>query len=159
MMGTDAWGQHYGFDEAWEDCGSSEFLAPGAGDAFRAACAGALVRLPLNVREFALERCSIFTIGRGTRATCWPGSRKKRWIIVANESMRGNVESTIAHEIAHAWLGHTPNEPIAEGELTAILEGEPPANERAADDLIVKWGFKRCYRRRGASNRLLTNGA
>ncbi len=131
----------YGFAEAWDDCGSLAFLATGASEEFRAACARTLVRLPEDVRDFALERCCIFTLNRNTRAACWPGSRRKRWIIVANEGMRGDVESTIAHEIAHARLGH-----VAPYELTN--EAELPRNEREADDLIVRWGFARRYRRR-----------
>ena len=130
----------YDFDEAWDDVQGQERIA-GAEDAFRAAYARALVRLPAKVRDFALERCLIFTIGRDGQqaAVCWPASivdkRQRRWIIVMDEDMGVDVEATIAHEIAHAWLGHRESGSAA----------HPHSNDVAADDLAVEWGFARSY--------------
>ena len=49
------------------------------------------------------------------------------------KSKQGKM-ATIAHEIAHFILGHHKS------------DSKDPKNERHADDLIEKWGFKRTYR-------------
>ena len=49
--------------------------------------------------------------------------------------MSADVDSTIAHELAHAWLGHVE---------TGYVD-HPDRDEIAADALAVEWGFERSY--------------
>jgi hypothetical protein len=74
-----------------------------------------LIKLPREIRNFALERCRFVSVGRGIVGITLPGkigsdSRTKRtrnmWIIVLDDNESPDeVETTIAHEIAHAWRG------------------------------------------------------
>ncbi len=98
----------YTFKDAWYDCGSVNFYA-GDDEGFQAALSRVLVRLPSKAREYALRRCTIFSIGEGAGGIVWPSRivdrRKRRWVIVIDANT-DDLESVIAHEIAHAWLGH-----------------------------------------------------
>ena len=130
----------YDFDEAWYDLGRTGTLL-GDDENFRAAYARVLVRLPEEIRRFTLDRITFLSIGRTASGWCWPMSaidkRSRKWLIVIDENYSGDMESNIAHEIAHARLGHN-----------ALAGGTPAAAasvEGEADDLSVAWGFTRCY--------------
>ena len=129
----------YDFDEAWYDLGRTGTLATDD-DKFRAAYARTLVRLPEEVRQFALDRITILSIGRTAAGICWPSSiidkRSRKWIVVIDDNYDGrtDMESNIAHEIAHARLSHNRLSPDL-----------GPSCEKEADDLSVEWGFARCY--------------
>lgn len=58
-------------------------------------------------------------------------------IIILNfsEIKVGTEMDTVAHEIAHFILGHSN-----------LLRPSNPKNERKADDLAEKWGFRRLYK-------------
>jgi hypothetical protein len=73
-----------------------------------------LYQLPEDVVIFALDRCSFVSVGKAASGMVLPGkigvhSQKKRsrncWLIILDERSTDD-ESVIAHEIAHAWLGH-----------------------------------------------------
>ena len=51
-----------------------------------------------------------------------------------DEKYDGDMESQLAHEIAHARLGHDRLSPDIDHSC-----------EKQADDLSVTWGFARCY--------------
>lgn len=116
-------------------------------DKLRNAIASVLTALPEEVKEFVLEHCFILSTGEYTYGTVWPGKIFKNisWVIVLNEKMpksKGDRESIIAHEIAHAYLGHDQLNPDIE-----------PECEIEACNLTKQWGFnglgtniKRCYR-------------
>ena len=100
-----------------------------------------ICRLPDEVAEFALDRCNFVSIGEeGTgygivlpgRIGVHPGERRSKniWIIVLAENLPDeDSHSIIAHEIAHAWLGHD-------------RVGEIPEDcETQASDLVRQWGF------------------
>jgi len=73
------------------------------------------------------------------RATAPPWER--RWLVLLNiDLVADGAESeaargTIAHEIAHAWLGHGVRSP----EASPLASFED--NERAAERLATQWGF------------------
>lgn len=126
----------YSLDDAWYALGETGVLASDD-DNIRGAYAHVLVRLPPKIRHFALERIIILTIGRTAQGICWPASildrRRRKWLIVMDENFDGDLESAIAHEIAHAWLGH--NHLMIVGNTC----------EADADGLAVEWGFSKSY--------------
>jgi hypothetical protein len=56
------------------------------------------------------------------------------WLVVLSEYLEGGEgEGIVAHEVAHAWLGHDP---------AICLDGDEEAeNEIAASKLAAEWGF------------------
>jgi hypothetical protein len=68
--------------------------------------------------------------------------RQRHWLVLLNTKLSADgaepeaARGTIAHEIAHAWLGHSSH-----------LPGSQPASseeqERATDRLATQWGFAR----------------
>ena len=126
----------YNLNDAWYALGKVGVLASDDAN-FRRAYAHVLVRLPPKIRFFALERITILTIGRSAQGICWPASifnrRRKKWLIVMDDDFDGDFESAIAHEIAHAYLGHN----------RLMLIGN--TCEADADALAVEWGFSKSY--------------
>lgn len=137
-MSCDTW-EKYGEDEAWYDVSGPAIFA-GDDDRLRLALASVLVRLPKRVRHFVQRRCQILSIGLGSGAITWPASivdKRVKWLIVMSETKfrsQRRRESTIAHEVAHAWLGHNRLDPDIS-----------PDVEEEADNQAVAWGFSRTY--------------
>ncbi len=84
-----------------------------------------LARLPDEVYVFTLESISFHA---GQSQTLEVKELKKPCMIILK---RTDSESLIAHEIAHAYLGHTTAESVAEN-----IEVE-------AEALRKKWGFRK----------------
>lgn len=99
-----------------------------------------VARLPLEVQEFVLDRCCFASVGRNALAQVLPGrvglhpveqKASNMWIIILTEGFRPDEDNRgmVAHEIAHAWLGHD-------------RLGEPPPDcEDQAANLAKQWGF------------------
>ncbi len=97
-----------------------------------------LTKLPEEVAVFAIDRCRFISIGWGVAGLTFPGrigvddyeSPLNVWIIVLDDNISSeHVESVIAHEIAHAWLGHDRIGDI------------PDDCEVVAANLTKEWGF------------------
>jgi hypothetical protein len=117
--------------------GSSELTEP--------ALVCALVRLPEEVRTFGLERCRFLSVGQGALGCTVPGrvgvddfTKRTRnvWIILLEDDPPENepLESTIAHEVAHAWSGHDFAEPHDARQVDPF--------EVDAATLARSWGFE-----------------
>lgn len=98
-----------------------------------------LSKLPDNVVQFALDRCSFTSVGKVTAGMVLPGkvgihpSEKRSrncWLIILDERSTDD-ESVIAHEIAHAWLGH--DRTSADDQETWEID---------AANLTKEWGFE-----------------
>ncbi len=90
-------------------------------------------RLPRDVRAFVFDRCVFLSAGRMLYGMVLPGATAKpeTWIILLSERMHGDdLHSFIAHEIAHAWLGHDRLSPEV-----------PVDHETQAANLAQQWGF------------------
>lgn len=98
-----------------------------------------LCRLPTDVLEFAIERCSFLSVGRTCHGAVYPGSisvhplmkrSRKVWLIVLDEDLpEERAEDIIAHMIADAWLSHN-----RKGNLLLDFEIQ-------AASLTRHWGF------------------
>jgi len=101
-------------------------------------------RLEAKVRDFVLDRCRFVSVGNTAQAL--PGcvgihpfeqQAHNMWIIILEEGLHPNddrrradeAHSIVAHEIAHAWLGHDR------------LGNVPPDCEGQAADQARQWGF------------------
>ncbi|HEX5951216.1 MAG TPA: hypothetical protein VFZ96_09445 [Actinomycetota bacterium] len=99
-----------------------------------------LLRLPEDVRAFALERCVFLSVGWAAPGLTLPGAvgvdpatRRSRdvWLIVLEEQAPLDLlASAAAHEIAHAWLRHD-----------RLSEDLPDEHEVQAAELAQAWGF------------------
>jgi hypothetical protein len=120
----------FGFDAAFEDAFEQEL--DGCEHEFertllRVSRSG---RLPDEVQRFAGETCAFVAVGDDIQAqTLQPNIHK--WLIIVRESE--NRESVIAHEIAHAFLGHTRGAEFPPDEESRI--------ESEARTLVRAWGF------------------
>ena len=105
-----------------------------------------LHKLPEEVRDFILDGpvSFILAMARGTvhRMTFFLPSGKDRierdFIVLRfdrSDSDDSTMMTTIAHEIAHVYLGHTDESKCHGGAKV----------EQATDDLIESWGFPRAY--------------
>lgn len=94
--------------------------------ATRRAIFEALIRLPEPVRRFALEQTATIGVGRAAAGIAFPPDAlgPPRATIVLAE--RDGARETFAHEVAHAFLGHT--------QAGAEVEREAAAQARS-------WGF------------------
>lgn len=97
-----------------------------------------LSKLPEEVAVFAIDQCRFISVGKGAAGLTLPGrigvdnaeSPLNVWIIVLDENISSeHMESVIAHEIAHAWLGHDRIGDI------------PDDGEIVAANLTKEWGF------------------
>ena len=99
-----------------------------------------VVRLPSDVAEFVFDRCRFVSVGKAALGTVLPGyvgthPLEKRndnmWLVVLGEEFKEkDAHSIVAHEIAHAWLGH---DRLAK-DVTVEVEVE-------ACRLVQEWGF------------------
>lgn len=94
-----------------------------------------VVALPQDVREFIYENCFFATVGNSIGGQVLPRAID-RWLVLLDANMVNEYDvdecqGIIAHEIAHAYLGHKMDDPA----LT--IECEREAGQQAAD-----WGFK-----------------
>lgn len=97
-----------------------------------------LARLPDDVREFALESCRFLSVGRADLGMVLPGRvgasevvSEPRWLVLLEENVLSeDVHGIVAHEIAHAFLGHDR------------LSIDTPADcEKQAASRAREWGF------------------
>ena len=100
------------------------------------AMARVLLKLPEDVREFVTSRVVILSVGQTCAGHTWLARAPWRpegpnWVIVIDENDDSDREALIAHEIAHAFLGHG-SEPGKDDRTTC---------EKAAADLAKLWGF------------------
>ncbi len=97
----------------------------------------AIERLPEEVRDFALDRCRFLSVARTTHGMVLPGrigthevTNEPTWLVLLSEAIPAeDVHGAIAHEIAHAWLGHDR------------LAFPPDDCEIQAANLTMEWGF------------------
>lgn len=101
-----------------------------------------ILRLPDEVATFAVERCHFTAVGSGTVGLVLPGrvgthpadqEISRRFVIVLlDDPVRygEEIQSTIAHEIAHAWRGEH-----------VLAAGHPPDAEEQTAALARSWGF------------------
>jgi hypothetical protein len=98
-----------------------------------------LLKLPQDVRDFALERCRFVSVGKGAAGITLPGRigshaydkrTRNMWLIVLDDNEPAEqVEATIAHEIGHAWR-HDDR-----------LDMPPEDCEEQTAELARSWGF------------------
>ena len=81
--------------------------------------------MPADARQFALDHCIFVSVGSSSPAQVLPPT--DRWTVLLEEGQPSVTESVVAHEVAHAWLGH-------EGQNT-------DEQERDARSLARSWGF------------------
>jgi hypothetical protein len=94
----------------------------------------ALCRLPADVREQALEHCYFLSVSRDVGGFYLPVNSlaAKQWLVVLNEDWsEEDLESAVAHEVAHLWLQHPPND----------LSTDVERHENEAAALVREWGF------------------
>jgi hypothetical protein len=122
----DAW---YMLDQSWLT------------DEMKALVCKTIARLPLDVQDFAIHNCTFIDFSGKENGSTWPAplfthldrrgrTMRNHWLIILNCTLIKNEKAaqfTIAHEIAHARLGHQ----IAVGFL----------REEEADALVESWGF------------------
>jgi len=117
-----------------------EIAYHGESEQTQALLAKAVSRLPEDVAGFALERCCFVSIGGNFLGLTLPGrlgednegQSANFWIIVLDDCQpRDEMQATIAHEIAHAWLRH---DRYGEDDLTVDCEVQ-------AAELARDWGF------------------
>lgn len=112
----------------------------GENPAMQSLIAETVAHLAEEVRVFALDRCRFVSVGIGATGITLPGrigvhyleqESRNCWVIVLDDRVpHDQMHAMIAHEIAHAWLGHD-------------RLGEPPEDcERQAALLAKKWGFQ-----------------
>ena len=99
-----------------------------------------IAKLPATVAAFAIERCAFVSVGKVACGITLPGkigvnarTRRSRnqWVILLTERLPSHDRhSIVAHEIAHAWLGHD--------KLSINL---PKDCETKAAGLTKSWGF------------------
>ncbi len=95
----------------------------------------ALMRMPDEIVDFASEKVLFTSLG-GPGNICAltlpPGVAAERWIVALLEAPAEDPEeamTTVAEEVAHAWLGHRYDDP-------------PENAEAAASALVRSWGFR-----------------
>lgn len=116
----------------------------------RLAVARTLARLPERDAQWALNCCVFASVGGeiagyalSLRPWADPGRRRPTNVIILSEpAMEESADAlyVVAHEIAHARLGHPERTPFSTPE-----EG----TEEAADALAAKWGFRQSKEERG----------
>jgi len=92
--------------------------------------------LPKRVKQFVYDNCEFLSISR-FEGLCLDVNARYPWLIMLRDNAS---KSTIAHEIAHARLGHKTAEPCP--------PGDSEKNERAAWQLAGKWGFHKKIKQR-----------
>jgi hypothetical protein len=88
-----------------------------------------VARLPQEIQTFVRRKCAfkVFAPG-GLGCAIPPDVRRGKWIIVVSANVDADdAHGIVAHEIAHAWLGHR--------------EGHVAEEEDAAMALTASWEF------------------
>jgi hypothetical protein len=69
-------------------------------------------RLPDEVMRFAVDRCAFFFLGNAVQGQTMPRRfvDVREWLIVLYD-LAPHLEAVIAHEVAHAYLGHGTGRP------------------------------------------------
>jgi hypothetical protein len=145
--------RQYTADELYE-----EVAYYGMEEAMHVAIAQTIAHLPREVQDFACGNLRFVSIGPDWRGFTWPAQifsgpawsapeapvvditappTEKYWVIVLQASILDDASpedtySTIAHEIAHAWLGH-------ECRITGRQTNDD--KERAAASQAQQWGL------------------
>ena len=96
-------------------------------------------RLPRDVRQFVSDHCTFVSVGGCSYGATFPPNWADSWLIVLDGAMvdrlgEDGTMSVIAHEIAHALLGHSLLDPSTYERGDESLETEA-AQQTAA------WGF------------------
>jgi hypothetical protein len=93
-------------------------------------------RLPREIAEFACKSCVFVSVGKVRAITLpsswqtWPGAESPEYLIVLlDDKPSSEFAAIIAHEIAHAWLGHN------------YFEEQGPELENEAAAVAQSWGF------------------
>ena len=98
---------------------------------------GVLAQLPKNVREFVYKECAFISIGDSNAGTTFCMEQRNlknfKWLIVLCDGAVNNDISIIAHEIAHATLGHK--------KFDSHVRKQAKKVETDAARLTKKWGF------------------
>jgi hypothetical protein len=112
----------------------------GDDDALMRVIVDALMMLPCEVRAFALEHCCFLSIGRANLGMVLPGriatdpvrrrTRGRWFVLLAEDLPEGDAHGIVAHEVAHAWLGHDRLSPEC-----------PQDCEEQTAGLTRDWGF------------------
>jgi len=107
-----------------------------------------LARLPDDVRVFALDQCCFLSVGGANHGMVLPGRIGRQeadytdvgpgesldgdpWLVLLSESLPPrDAHGIVAHEIAHAWLGHD----------RLSLDVSPECEIDTAN-LTGRWGF------------------
>jgi hypothetical protein len=99
-----------------------------------AALVRVLAKIPEDVCALALRRCWFISVGGATHAHFIPAEHAQavvgRAVIVMADGQGRQLDSVIAHEVAHAMLGHGP----------ATVKGYDEQEEEARR-LAAEWGF------------------
>jgi hypothetical protein len=97
----------------------------------REALVRALSRLPDDALEFAVDKCVFVSLGGGVNGQCLPSRfvADADWLVLLYDRAP-DIETVIAHEVAHAYLGHSIGDPLGDEET-----------ETQARDLVRAWGF------------------
>ena len=85
------------------------------------------------MRNFVEEHCTFNVQAKDASATTVsPRAHRNRWLILLFKPFDPELDpySIIAHEIAHAWLGHH--------------QENTPEHEEQAEKQVKKWGFAGC---------------
>ncbi len=98
-------------------------------------------RLPKDVQSFVFDDCVFMSVGRASLGLVMPPDRddelywaRDRWLIfLADELPEEDVDGIIAHEIAHALLGHNRFE--------LFVPGDTERTEQEVADQVKAWGF------------------
>ena len=93
----------------------------------------AVHKLPREIRGFVFQKV-FFTSVEEEGGQCWHKQNACPWVIVLGDKAD---ESVVAHEIAHAHLGHKTNRGGMEVEVSL-------RQETKACSLTKQWGFSGC---------------
>jgi hypothetical protein len=92
-----------------------------------------LIELPDSPREFAIDNCVFISVGYAAQGQTVNTNLERDWLIAVHDQAP-KLEPLIAHEIAHAVLGHTSGTPDNQ-------------RESEADKLATEWRAFDSYRR------------
>jgi len=91
-------------------------------------CFVAYTFLPKNVQDFVFTKCKFIVFNRDAAATTvWANKKEYLIVIDSNIPYGENIVHYIAHEVAHAWLGHK--------------EYSDKQREQEADNKVKEWAI------------------
>src|SRR5579872_904773 len=102
--------------------------------AARTSVTRSLARMPSDARQRAVAECVFIAIGDDFGGVCLPTHvlGDAQWLIVVDAGGPDDLETIIAHEVAHALLGHNIGDHQQSHE----------AIEAEARALVRTWGFE-----------------